>query len=135
MDALTTKQAADRLGVTPGRIRQLVLDGRLPAQKLGRDLFIRPEDLDRLERRRPGRPRKEQTMQYFTTIADVVQELRRLDDELTVQYSDEELYDIIRGTYTGRYEDIEDADLNAILVALYVHDGCDPEDARWIVEH
>lgn len=66
------------------------------------------------------------------TIADVAQELRRLDYELTVQYSDEELYDVIRSVYSGRYED---ADLDTILVALYVNAGCDPEDARWIVEH
>lgn len=55
---LTTAEAADRLGVTAPRIRQLVLNGRLPAQKLGRDLFIDEKDLKLVTDRKPGRPRK-----------------------------------------------------------------------------
>jgi excisionase family DNA binding protein len=56
---LTTQQAAERLGVSDARIRQLVLGGRLPAQKLGRDLFIQESDLKLVQDRKPGRPRKE----------------------------------------------------------------------------
>ena len=55
---LTTKEAAERLGVTPARVRQLVLAGDLPAEKFGRDLMIQENDL-RLVRDRPmGRPPK-----------------------------------------------------------------------------
>jgi len=58
MDGLTTKEAAEILGVTPSRIRQFVLEKRLPATKHGRDLFIRKKDLLAMERRPPGRPKK-----------------------------------------------------------------------------
>jgi excisionase family DNA binding protein len=56
--SLTTQQAAEKLGVTVSRVRQLVLDGRLPAEKFGRDLVIKESDLKRVEDRRPGRPPK-----------------------------------------------------------------------------
>ena len=57
---LTTQQAADRLGVSQGRIRQLILSGDLPSEKVGRDRMIRDEDLKLVEKRPGrGRPRKE----------------------------------------------------------------------------
>lgn len=57
--ALTTRQAAERLGVTDSRIRHLVLEGRLPAEKFGRDLVIREHDLRLVEDRKVGRPPKQ----------------------------------------------------------------------------
>jgi excisionase family DNA binding protein len=36
----TTEEAAAELGVTPARIRQMVIDGSLQADKFGRDLAI-----------------------------------------------------------------------------------------------
>ncbi|HZT34520.1 MAG TPA: helix-turn-helix domain-containing protein [Nitrososphaera sp.] len=58
---LTTSEAAERLGVNASRIRQLVLQGRLPAQKMGRDLFVDEKDLKLVEDRKPGRPSKAET--------------------------------------------------------------------------
>ena len=55
---LTTKEAAERLGVSPARIRQLVLAGDLPAEKFGRDLMIKEGDLKLVEDRPMGRPPK-----------------------------------------------------------------------------
>ena len=55
---LTTTEAAELLGVNASRIRQLVLQGRLPAQKMGRDLFIDEKNLKLVEDRKIGRPRK-----------------------------------------------------------------------------
>jgi len=49
---LTTKQAAEILGVNPSRIRQLVLSGELHAEKVGRDLFISQAEMDRFMRER-----------------------------------------------------------------------------------
>jgi excisionase family DNA binding protein len=59
MKLLTTKDAADRLGVTVQRIHQLIKQGRLPAEKMGRDYFIKESDLKLVEERKPGRPSKQ----------------------------------------------------------------------------
>jgi excisionase family DNA binding protein len=58
MKLLTTKQVAECLGVSIGRIHQLINEGRLPAEKLGRDYVIREEDLKLVEDRKVGRPPK-----------------------------------------------------------------------------
>jgi excisionase family DNA binding protein len=55
---LTTQQAAEKLGISDARVRQLILEGRLPAEKLGRDLFIKESDLKLVSDRKTGRPRK-----------------------------------------------------------------------------
>ncbi len=54
--SLTSKEAAARLGISSARVRRLVLDGRLPAQKFGRDLVINEADLKLYEPRKGGRP-------------------------------------------------------------------------------
>jgi excisionase family DNA binding protein len=56
MDFLTTKQVAERLGITPRRVQALVTAGRLPAQKIGRDYLIKEADLKLVEIRKVGRP-------------------------------------------------------------------------------
>ena len=55
---VTTTEAARRLGISTARVRRLVLDGRLPAEKFGRDLVINEADLDSFERLKGGRPPK-----------------------------------------------------------------------------
>lgn len=57
MGLLTTKLAAQRLGVTVVRIHQFIQDGRLPAQKFGRDYLIDSRDLALIKKRKPGRPK------------------------------------------------------------------------------
>jgi hypothetical protein len=55
---LTTAQAADILGLSVQRIKQLCTEGRM-GRKVGRDWVISVEDLERnRERPGPGRPRK-----------------------------------------------------------------------------
>ena len=58
MDFLTTKQAAEKLGITPRRVQALIEAERLPAQKFGRDYMIREKDLKLVEERKVGRPKK-----------------------------------------------------------------------------
>lgn len=58
MGLLTTKDAADKLGVTVQRIHALIKDERLPAQRLGRDYVINEDDLALVADRKPGRPKK-----------------------------------------------------------------------------
>jgi excisionase family DNA binding protein len=55
---LTTQQAAERLGLTDSRIRQLILEGRLPAQKFGHLNMIREQDLKTVAGIKRGRPPK-----------------------------------------------------------------------------
>jgi excisionase family DNA binding protein len=57
-DYLTTAEAAQRLGVSVPRIKQLIDRGTLHAMKIGRDWLIRPADLDTLPPRKIGRPPK-----------------------------------------------------------------------------
>lgn len=58
MNLLTTSEVAERLGVTVKRVQAMIRDERLPAEKRGRDYFVREVDLKLVEDRRPGRPRK-----------------------------------------------------------------------------
>jgi excisionase family DNA binding protein len=64
---LTSTEAAERLGVSTARVRRLVLDGRLPAKKFGRDLVIYEEDLESFERLKGGRPPKPKNEALKTT--------------------------------------------------------------------
>ena len=57
-DIISTNEAAKELGITTIRVRALIRDGRLPAQKIGRDWIIRRVDLDFVRVRKPGRPPK-----------------------------------------------------------------------------
>lgn len=57
---LTTREAAQRLGLkTTGAVRQLILAGRLQAEKRGRDWFISEDDIEHFEQepRKVGRPK------------------------------------------------------------------------------
>ena len=58
MNLLTTKEVAERLGVSLPRVHSFIKDGRLPAEKRGRDYFIKESDLKLIEDRKPGRPPK-----------------------------------------------------------------------------
>jgi excisionase family DNA binding protein len=55
---LTTKEVAKRLKVSVRRVHALIQDGRLPAQKYGRDYLIEEKDLKLVAERKAGRPRK-----------------------------------------------------------------------------
>jgi len=59
MKLLTAKQAAQILGVHHSRVRVLIREGRLPAQKIGRDWVILEPDLELVKDRKPGRPKKQ----------------------------------------------------------------------------
>lgn len=56
---LTTAEAAERLGLTPGRVRQLARDGALKGQHYGRDWLFDERDVARFTPPAKGRPRKE----------------------------------------------------------------------------
>lgn len=58
MKLLTTSEVAARLQVSVRRVHQLIAEGRLPAEKMGRDYFIKEDAVKSFEVRPVGRPRK-----------------------------------------------------------------------------
>jgi excisionase family DNA binding protein len=61
---LTTKDAAERLGIKPRSVARLIQRKIMKAEKRGRDWFVSEEEIERYKRERrpahrPGRPRKE----------------------------------------------------------------------------
>ncbi len=58
MGLITTKQAAEKLGIGVLRVQQLIWGKRLPAEKIGRDYLINESDLTLVATRKPGRPPK-----------------------------------------------------------------------------
>jgi excisionase family DNA binding protein len=60
---LTTEEAAARLGVTTARVRQMIIAGRLPAQRFGRSHMIAESDLRLVAHRKPGRPPNQKAAQ------------------------------------------------------------------------
>jgi excisionase family DNA binding protein len=56
---LTTKEAAEKLGISVRQVQTLIGQNRLPARKFGRDYVIKEEDLKLVEHRPiTGRPKK-----------------------------------------------------------------------------
>jgi excisionase family DNA binding protein len=60
MDLITAAEAAPLLGVTKGRVIQLIADGKLPATKIGLQYAIKRADLELVRDRKRGRPPKAQ---------------------------------------------------------------------------
>ena len=60
MNLHTTRQAADSLGISVQRVKQLRETMQL-GQKVGRDWVLSDQDIERLRQRnrQPGRPRRE----------------------------------------------------------------------------
>jgi excisionase family DNA binding protein len=55
---LTTRDVAERLGVSLRHVQTLIKQGKLPAEKLGRDYVVKESDLKLVQRRPKGRPPK-----------------------------------------------------------------------------
>jgi excisionase family DNA binding protein len=56
---LSVSEAAEKLKISRWRINQLINNGRLPAQKVGRAYVVKESDLELVKDRRPGRPPKD----------------------------------------------------------------------------
>ncbi|MDQ4122178.1 MAG: helix-turn-helix domain-containing protein [Acidobacteriota bacterium] len=57
-DLITTREAAEKLGVSMRRVTALIKEGRLPSMQIGREHLIKQSDLELVRERRPGRPTK-----------------------------------------------------------------------------
>ncbi len=57
----TTTQIAERLNVSQARVRQMIIEGIIKAEKVGRDNFISDAEVKRIVSldRKSGRPKKE----------------------------------------------------------------------------
>ena len=55
-DLISSKEAAEKLGVSIRRVQALITSGRLPAQKIGNSFVVNEKDLDLVKDRTPGRP-------------------------------------------------------------------------------
>ncbi|HMQ04882.1 MAG TPA: helix-turn-helix domain-containing protein [Pyrinomonadaceae bacterium] len=59
MKLLSTREAAQELGISPIRVRQLIQEGKLKASRVGRDYVIEEKDLAAVQTYgKPGRPKK-----------------------------------------------------------------------------
>jgi excisionase family DNA binding protein len=56
---LSTAETAEAIGVSPGRVRQFAIQGRLAAKKIGTVLFFKTQDVKDFakSKRLPGRPK------------------------------------------------------------------------------
>ena len=62
MKMLSTKEAAEKLGVSLRRVQQMITEGTLPANKVGRDYVILENDLENVTiYGKPGRPKKKKS--------------------------------------------------------------------------
>jgi excisionase family DNA binding protein len=58
-DLLTTKEVANLHKISEARVRQLILEGKLPSKKFGRFNLIKKRDLSKVQfQGKAGRPRK-----------------------------------------------------------------------------
>jgi len=56
VELLSTKEVAEVLKVSTVRVFQMIQEGSLPATKIGRDWFVKKEDVE-AAKSRPGRGR------------------------------------------------------------------------------
>lgn len=56
-DLISSKEAAEKLGLSIRRVQALITEGRLPAQKIGNSYIVREKDLELVRERTPGRPK------------------------------------------------------------------------------
>jgi len=76
MKIIDTNKAAKILNVHPSRVRVLIREGRLPAQKVGRDWIIDEMDLDKVRKRKPGRPKKT-TLKPLPSNKELIKNLKK----------------------------------------------------------
>lgn len=58
---ISSKEAAEKLGLSLRRVQALITSGRLPAQKIGNSYVVNEKDLELVKKRTPGRPAKNHT--------------------------------------------------------------------------
>ncbi len=69
---LTTREAADRLGIKPRSVAKAIKRGLIEAEKRGRDYWIEDEEIERyaVERRPQHRPKSVPVDRYISASKD-----------------------------------------------------------------
>jgi excisionase family DNA binding protein len=82
---ISTKEAADRLGLSVRRVQAMVKAGKLPGQKFGNAYMINEENLALVEDRKPGRPKRlrPKTEQLFVFIEPGRSDIREVEANLS----------------------------------------------------
>jgi excisionase family DNA binding protein len=71
MRELTTKEVAERLNISMRQVQTLIQQNRLPAEKKGRDWFVKESDLALVsERPKTGRPPKNKSSKQESNKKD-----------------------------------------------------------------
>lgn len=83
---LSVVESAEILQVTPTRVRALIAQGALPAQKVGRTWTLREEDVMQRAATRPsaGRPRKADVPSLQTTASRTQQQASSIAHAKTI---------------------------------------------------
>ncbi len=58
-DLISSKEAAEKLGLSLRRVQALITSGKLPAQKIGNSYVVKESDLEFVKERKNGRPKKQ----------------------------------------------------------------------------
>ena len=115
---LTTEQVAERLGISDGRVRQLIRAGALPyARRVGGAYLLRPEDVDAFKAGqapqtvgyRRGRPRTRATPREGTRRSPTGEPPAAAGQGETVQLPDPESALPPAGQVTRQIEDLGEA--------------------------
>lgn len=91
-ELLSVREAAKTAGRTPETIRRWVWDGKLPAQKLGNQLFVRRADLEKAQAMRaaeggaayPQAPSRPRSINDPVTDQEVADRLAALEQMIRV---------------------------------------------------
>jgi excisionase family DNA binding protein len=84
----TTEEAADLLGVTPGRVRQMIIDGLLETERFGRAHVVTAKAIEAAKQRRtkPG-PAPKAPAETTATLNKAFREAKEAEETSTKKVS------------------------------------------------
>ncbi len=86
MKLLTTKEAAEKLGVSARRVRAMITAGKLPAHQLGKEYAIEETVLVTVARveRKPGRPANPPSAAELARQAKIKEAIRKSPESMAI---------------------------------------------------
>lgn len=105
LNLITTKEAAEKLGVSMRRITALIQKGRLPSTQIGREHLIKKSDLELVRERKTGRPTK-----WVNSI-----QLKFSNLSKNEVINSKELNEVIESIFHGKSEPLKNTENGLIL--------------------